>query len=487
MPSFQFSATDANGQPRQGQIQASNAAEALQALMRQGMTSPRILAESPGTSAATRRAQAPQPVIQQNPVQQAPVQRPAQPVQRPLQQTQMPPVGPVKINVPAAPAAPKVHYTRRSSDKDIYFLFAQISEQLRAGIGPMQLFSELSQMYKDPKYKDSLAMIAEAASEGKSISDVMELWPDLYPEHVTGLIRSGEVGGFLPDAAATVSEQAFNAHKFKIFHAWFVWVLAINMLSIPLVFMFRQALLYYKDQQEIHPQGGDPFAVFKVMGHFMIWPWGPIIIVLIIGSLALRKYLSGRTMKKFRHNLIMRTPVLGKRARDESATIFSWVLSRLTRSGIPPNRSWELAMSSVPNLVMKERLSEAGRVMNEGSKLSDVVFKSNLFPQEYAPMIATGELTGDVPGALERLSMVSRAEYDTGTVRSKAVTGSAGCTTLLLTTGFVTIVIFWVLYHEIEGSFIDQANGDSPTVSQPSGGNVSTGKPSTDDIANPDK
>lgn len=320
-------------------------------------------------------------------------------------------------------------------------------------------------MYKDPKYHQSLAMVADAASEGKSISSVLAKWPDLYPEHIVGLTKAGEMGGFLPEAMATISEQAGNAYKFKRFH-WWVWLLAINaLLSIPLVFMFRHSLLAYIDQ--LNATGGQNpggmFAMFIVMGRMILWPWGPATLALCALCWILRNYLSTRQMRKFRHEVGLKMPVLGSRARNESVTIFTWVLGKLAKGGVAPNRSWELAVGSVPNIAMQERLQQAGVFANEGSRLSDIVFKSNLFPQEYAPSIATGEMTGDITGALDRLTNVSRTEYEAGTMKSKMFTGSLGCTALIITTGIAAIVITWALSHDLIGKFIDQA--DNPTSS----------------------
>src|SRR5579862_4300383 len=131
MPYYQYTAVDPSGRQVNGQVAAPSANEALRSLMSQGLRSPRILSESAGQSAAPRRAQTSQQIIQQGaaPSRVAP--------------TAPQPQGHIQINVPAAPAAAQTHYTKRSSDKDIYFLFTQISEQLRAGIGPMQAFSEL--------------------------------------------------------------------------------------------------------------------------------------------------------------------------------------------------------------------------------------------------------------------------------------------------------------------------------------------------------
>ena len=145
--------------------------------------------------------------------------------------------------------------------------------------------------------------------------------------------------------------------------------------------------------------------------------------------------------RHFRHEVGLKVPVLGGRARNESVTIFTWVLSKLARGGVPPFRSWEMSVDAVPNLAMQDRLRHAGVMMNEGTRLSDVVFNSKLFPQEYAPAVATGELTGDISGALDRLSQISRTEFDAGTVKSKAFTGSLGCVALLITSGILIIVI----------------------------------------------
>jgi general secretion pathway protein F len=430
MPFYLYSAVDSGGKKLEGTIQAENPNHAMQLLTQRGFRAPRIISE-----------RLPQGV----PAAAAPVQ----------------------INVPAAPKRQE-YRTRKSTDRDLFFLFAQVSDQLRAGINPAQAFGELSRMYKAKKFRDSLGMIADAASEGKSISGVLELWPDLYPEHVVGLVRAGEMGGFLPEAAATISEQAGSAYKFKRFH-WWIWLIALNgLLSIPLVLLFRQWLITYYEETEKTGGQGDAYTLMaKVAWKFILWPYGPATLATFIVLWLLRNAFSSRPARLFRHRLGLSIPVLGGRARNESVTIFTWVLSRLARGGVPPNRSWELALASVPNLGMQERLENAGSLMNEGSRLSDVVFKSKIFPDEYAPAVATGELTGDVSGTLERLSQISRTEFEAGTVKSKAFTGSCGCTALLITTGIVTIVAVLAVYKDLYQKAAPEAfSSDTPGQSQ---------------------
>lgn len=443
MAFYQYSARDSAGKNLEGTIEAQSSNEALHLLITRGLRTPRILAEKKDAPRAG-------PAVQAAPKRQEAKSSPATALQ---------------INPIAAAPPPQIRKSKKASDRERFFLFAQVADQLRAGINPAQCFGQLAQGYRVSKFRESLAMVAAAAAEGRPISDVLALWPYLYPEHVVGLMRAGEMGGFMPDAAATISEQALSAHKFKLFHFW-IWLVAVNLLGIPLAFMWRQSVLATWDKYEETAGSGGSAVAFQTLGSTFLWPWLPIFIAIIAAVLGLRAYLGTRPMRRFRHEVGLRTPVLGGRARNESVTVFTWVLSRLSRGGVAPNRSWEMAVESVPNLAMQERLRCAGVMMNEGTRLSDVVFQSGLFPQEYAPAVATGELTGDVPGALDRLSQVSRAEFNTGTLKSLIFTGSLGCLVVTITGGILMIVIAWVLDHELldkatKGTPLDQSSSYS--------------------------
>src|SRR5205085_2036438 len=157
-----------------------------------------------------------------------------------------------------------------------------------------------------------------------------------------------------------------NAHKFKRFH-WWIWVVAINALvGIPYVFMFRHSVLAAWDSAE---SGGQFFDVLGAMGKTFLWPWLPITGAVVAIALLLRQFFSTRPIRHFRHEVGLKVPVLGGRARNESVTIFTWVLSKLARGGVPPFRSWEMSVDSVPNLAMQDRLRHAGVMMNEGTRL----------------------------------------------------------------------------------------------------------------------
>lgn len=435
MPSFRFQFTDARGQILEGTLQASSSAEAEAILRQRGY---------PNVSMLNAPTQAPAP--------QRPTAAPAQ---------QMSVVAPpVVMQAPAPrarvstsdhrPTGAKVR-TKKGTDKQRFFLFAQFSKLLNAGINPAKAFEEVARVTHYPHFRDSFDELARESTHGRPLSSTMERYPDLYPEHVVGMIRAGEAGGFIPEAFMELSDHAEEAYKFKRYH-WFVWYLFPRaILAIPLVFAAMDGLILAYKRTDTQQSASYIACVWEKI----VWPYGPMMLGIAATMLLLRWWLGTYRMRHFRHRLGLKSPIYGPRARNESVSIFTWTLSRLARAGVPPQTSWQLAVSAVPNLEMQERLRAAGAKMHSGSKLSEVVFGSRIFPEEFAPVLTTGEMVGDVTGALDQLERASRTEYMETTKKAKFGSFHLGITFAIITSGIIVITVVYGWYNRFYNTVLD--------------------------------
>jgi type II secretory pathway component PulF len=402
MPFFHYVANDKKGARVEGTIQASNTEDATRLLAERGFKVTSIVVPPRGAQA----------------------------------QTQVPKQAQFR--------------TKRGSDRQRFFLFAQIAQQLKAGISPADAFPTLAAQLSHKGFSESLRRIAAATAEGAQMSQIMAMYPDLYPDHAVGLVRAGEMGGFVPDACAAVSEQAGSAHKFRIWH-WFLWAAAISTVitiaSVTVVMTGISTAFQKIWTTGVSPKDG-PAAVWQCIKEACVGPTG-VTAFSILAALGIGLWLLNRpAAKRTRHLLGLKYPIYGKRAVSEGVTIFSWVLGLLSRSGVPPNTAWSVAAQCAPNMVLRDRLAEAGRRMNTNSRVSEAVFGSKLFSEEYAPVISTGEMTGDLPGSLERLAQVSRGDFDSQTQYAKLRSGCWGCL-LLVVTGFGGMTIIYYFYTKI--------------------------------------
>lgn len=445
MPFFRYAATDPQGKAVQGTVQATTPDEAARALAQKGFKLTAFL--DPGAKHAIPAAVQPKHDVRQTTYDSV-----AKPPQR---------VVPIVLESPSIPVVHQVtggrkpltpKRTRRGSDKDRFFLFTQIANFLRAGVNPHQAFGDMGARIRNENYREAMLAVAQHAAEGVPISDVLAAYPDLFPTHVVGLVRAGEMGGFLPEASTAVAQQAEAAHKFRR-SLWVVWVVAINaFIVIPGGYLIYRAFpRAYEITSTTGAEGfgGGLSAVASAFIELIIWPVGPMALFIYLLSFAIYKWVNSRRMGLRRHGWSLRAPVLGGRAKNEGLSLFTWSLSKVAQAGVPPYRAWELGVETVPNLALKERLTAMGGRLHSGERLSTAFYDSKLFPDEYAPMMATAEMTGDVPGTLQKLSELSRGEFEISTTKSKAAAWIMSSTALIVTGGIFLILVVVMWYYRM--------------------------------------
>lgn len=452
---FQYTASDGNGQAQHGEIAARDANEAVQILGSRGLRLQSL------TEAASS------PVVVSDPVMRAPAPSGARfdyvADNRRGERESGTIVARNSLDAVAQldkqylrPVEMTRHTTKESvlemdlkaSFKDRFLAFSQIGELLRSGIGPAAAFQQLSTTLPHPGIAQAFGHVARATVEGGRISDVLDLYPGLFPPDVAGMMRAGEAGGFLPQAAMAISEQSHSAHKFR-WMFWYFIVVGINAaLAIPLMRAFTTAMEAYYDLVEKSggQMSGNPVAIaFGAVGQKLLWPYGPIIVGLFVVAGILYSVLSTVRYRPLRSRLALKVPVFSKHAQTEAAAIFCWTLSNISKAGVAPVSAWWIAANAIPNIEMRDRFLRAGSMMGESSKLSDVGHANGLLPPEFYSIVRTGETTGNVGESLYRVADLSRVQNDRWKTAAKATGASMGCTALLVTSGILVIMLtyFW--------------------------------------------
>lgn len=458
MPSFDYTAIDRQGNSVQGQVQADSRDEAALSLTRTGLLVSRLAQASGGPVAPPAGRTPAQPVgsIQQG--QTGRLLPGAPPVMNPKAGDARPTtLAAPKVPVAASQKKPVIR-TKRGTDKDLYFLFSQLQSYARAGVNPVEALTNLSQTFRRADYADALRDAADAAKEGRPISDVFERYVDLFPPHVVGMVRAAEYGGFFPEAYDLITDQAQASHKFRI---WFVWLLAVAIMvgaCLPIMWLVLRGALESWDVQEKTGGMSPGMGTFvSGVGHQLLWPCGPIIVGLVLFFFLFGKYWQALPRRESRHRLLLLLPSVNKRARAESLSVFAWTMGMLSKVGLPPKTVWDLSIATVPNLEMRRRLDETGKQMTEQTRLSEALSQSRQVPEEYAPIVQTGEITGDVPGALIRASQTQLEEFKVGDTASKM---RVGCWMLLLM-GVGSAILIMMYYGGFFKPLMDKILGDS--------------------------
>jgi len=347
--------------------------------------------------------------------------------------------GPVLHSIPTK-ITPDQFKTKKGSDKDLFFLFSQLGSYFKSGVNPALALNDLAK--KSPAhFRPSLTHMASKVSEGGRMSDVLEKYPYLYPPDVVGTVRAGEASGFMPEAMNELAAKLEVSHRLKRRLNYFFYILILTIATAPLVYGTIQGAL--KSIKEQDAAGGN-LPVLSTIGHGIggsITKDLPVTFLIAACFTGIVLWVNSMPMRRFRHVLIIRFPVLGGRARAESMARLTWAMTMVSRAGLSPQRTFLLGLESVPNLYLREILEQEGNLMVESDKLSTVIRRSNILPPEYGNIIETGEITGDVTKALDSVAKATDSDFQ---ARDTTAVASSGFIFYGLMAVVVLILAAWL-------------------------------------------
>lgn len=362
--------------------------------------------------------------------------------------------------LPVAPLRPlrgSLNLPRRPwSSKRHYLLFHQVGASIRAGVTMTQTLRTASNTLAHERWENAmLARWADQTEAGKPLHECMaECVPPLARGSV-GMIRVGEVSGFVPEAMAKLAEHHHANIKFDRVFWIFRFLLYYGTMSIPVAIAGMKG---FNDAYAAYEASGGAYSspaqlVWSKIGANLVWPFGPIILgwwlLLFFGA----RMLMLPTFERFRHAFSYWHPYMRGRARIEGISYFTWALGRLSQAGISPYSAWNMAAEAIPNAIVREKILDIGRQSREQSKMSDLVAQSGLFPAEYLSVIQNGEYTGTLPDALDYLNNVSGDEFSRRTAQAGVtwLISTALVGTIIALSIVVVMAYFWykVFYDQV--------------------------------------
>lgn len=333
--------------------------------------------------------------------------------------------------------------------RDMLFFFRQFSSLTHSGISLFGALENLGTRTPNPSLALTAREMSETARNGGMISDIMERYPRIYPDHVVGMIRAGETGGFIDIALAEIADN-YDANIKLYRAAWIPKTMAIQaFLLLPLVIPLFPIIFRSFDYK------ANLIAYFKVVT-FVSMPITLALMFLMI--------FAGRTLQLPQHRYLrdswsLKFPAFGNLQREVAIANFLRMLRRLYHAGIAPMQAWEGAMNTASNVVIRDQLARSYELMQTGSNLADAFAATGLFADQVEQMVFTGQQSGQVVEMLDQAS----AYYEE---RAEVARGKARL--MMFRLGFIALLVFggiavcWMAHSYFAGIFnvVDTEFGD---------------------------
>ncbi len=378
MPTFQFEALNANGEPQKGAIDAASSEEAIQRIKHQGYFPTSVREQKVKKTAAGEGKSASDTVKKKKKG------------------------GGITIG--------------RVSTKHLTLFTRQLSTLQDAGLPLLRSLQILENQLKPGKLKNVLIQVCDDVEGGMSLSEAMAKHPRVFSRLYTKMVAAGEIGGVLDVILQRLSEfmEKAQALKRKVIGAM-VYPVTVIFVAIIIVtgimyFIIPQFQEIFEDMEIELPQitlmlvtvskwvAGSASPDQKIPGAIILLA-SPFVVFIFFKLL--RRTPPGRATFDYVTLLI---PILGGLVRKTVISRFTRTLGTLISAGVPILEAITITRDTCGNWVYERALTKVHDSIREGETFAAPLRETKVCNALVVNMIDVGEETGDMDSMLMKIA-----------------------------------------------------------------------------------
>ncbi len=301
------------------------------------------------------------------------------------------------------------------SFSDLVLFTRQLSTMITAGLTLVEALGILRQQLSKPALIKLVVQIETDVKGGKSLVEVLEKSPKVFPPIYLALVRAGEATGKMDVILTRLADSLEKSRNFKskvrgvlVYPSIVVSGMGIVSFIVMTVVVPRMTGLY----KEFGVTLPLPTQILIAVSSFLLNFWFIIIFAVVGGVVFYLKFKQTNSGKHVIASLSLNVPIFGPLIKQATLVEITRTLALLIDGGVPILTSLEIAQDATSNILYIEAFRDAGKRVEKGFPLSEPLSGNSLFPPILSQMVAVGEQTGKLGDSLFKLSSYFETEAE---------------------------------------------------------------------------
>lgn len=281
-------------------------------------------------------------------------------------------------------------FSRRA---EFYHQLAQLSA---AGIGLPRALEQIQRQLPSRSFREPLQCVLQRINAGDTFAESLKQAGGWMPAFDIALIQAGEQSGRLPESFRQISDQYRDRAQ--------LLRTTLMVLVYPLFILHFAILIFPLDRLTGLVLRGETVA-FVIQKLLIIAPLYGFVALGVLASQG--KAASWRALIE---QLLHFVPVLGRARRSLALARLASALEALINAGVNIIEAWELAAAASASPALMRVVRTARSQLVAGTTPAEMVAASREFPDEFAQMYGTGEISGKLDESLVRARVYFQEE-----------------------------------------------------------------------------
>ena len=342
---------------------------------------------------------------------------------------------------------------RRIPRQDLINFCFHLEQLASAGVPVIEGLVDLRESVDNPRFREVVSGLIESIEGGRSLSQALGEFPEVFSKVFVSLVRAGEQTGKLAEVLKSLSESlkwedelAAQTKKLLMYPA-FVGSIVVLVTFFLMIYLVPQMAGFIRNMGQNVPL--QTRILLQVSAFFVGYWWAvlaaPFLAWAGIAFAVRRNPALQYALDRYKITFPLIGPILRKIILSRFASSFAMMYA----SGITvldAIRSCEEIMGNKP---LEFALRAAGQQIAEGKNLTAAFQDLTLFPPLVIRMLRIGENTGALDRALLNVTYFYNREVRDGIARVQAMIEPALTLVLGLILGWVMLSVLGPVYDAI--------------------------------------
>jgi type II secretory pathway component PulF len=348
-------------------------------------------------------------------------------------------------------------FKRRSKMKtrELLLFTGELSDLIASGMKLGNALNTLSRRDNEAGQGEIIKSLRDDIVQGSSLSEALEKWPETFSALYISLVRAGEASGALAEALVQLRnhlERVSEARE-KVMMALIYPAIILTMgsgtLIFAMVFVVPRFTAIFAELGSSLPL---PTQILVSLSNFMGGPGGLILLGAIIGLIVLFQ----RSIKTEKGRIVwdrmqLRMPLVKQIVAANSYAHFARTLGALLENGVDVLKALTIVEDTVGNTHIAAAIRDARERVTDGSSISGPLAAGKVFPGLLTDMLAVGEQTGDMAGALKHIARRYDGELDRNVKVLTTLLEPILMVSMAVIVGFVAISMLMAVFDLTSG------------------------------------
>jgi general secretion pathway protein F len=296
--------------------------------------------------------------------------------------------------------------------KDLLVFTHELHTLVRSGIPLDRSLAVLGKLAESPVLAEVVQNVLNSVKGGKSFSEALGEYPEVFPKVYVNMVHAGEVGGVLEEILGRLTvflETSENLRSYVVgalIYPGLLSVVAVSSITILTMFVVPRFAEVFHDMGVPLPL---PMTILTGLSSFLSGYWWLLLTAIILIAYYLRRFRTSPEGRLKWDRWLLRIPLWGPVVRKIEVARFSRTLGTLLHSGVPLLQGMTIVREILTNQGIATTIEPIRNGIKKGEGIAHPIKQSGVFPPLAMHLIEVGEESGRLDAMLIQVAEV----YDT--------------------------------------------------------------------------